>query len=160
MEIGHTLTLLLHLAGLALWLGGIVFFLMVLRPAVNEAEPGIAIRAINRARVSFETTSWTGIGLLVATGLAGLFWRQPGSGFYWALLSLKLLLFAAMALHHCLQVFKYGRRIALLTAQAPLHADDWPEALRMEWEKWFTLLKINAGLGPIATLMGLKLMGY
>jgi putative copper export protein len=164
MTVWHTLSIALHLVAIALWLGGIVFFLMVMRPALNETPPATAIRVINQGRISFEAISWTAIALLLVTGLLALVLRRRISGaageFYWIALSLKLVLFAAMALHHGLQVFKYGPRIASLTAAASPEQELWPEPLRGEWEKWFTLLKINATLGPIVTLMGLVLMRY
>jgi putative copper resistance protein D len=164
MSIWHTLSMLLHLVALALWLGGIVFFLVVMRPAINEFDTDDAIRAINQGRISFEAISWTAIALLLVTGLTSLVLRYRGGAalgeFYWVALSLKLILFAAMALHHGLQVFKYGPRIASLTAKVPPDQQLWPEGLRAEWEKWFTLLKINATLGPVVTLMGLMLMRY
>jgi hypothetical protein len=34
----------------------------------------------------------------------------------------------------------------------------WPEPLLSQWQKWFMLLKINAGIGPIVTLLGLALI--
>ena len=69
-----------------------------------------------------------------------------------------LLLFLAMLVHHVLQVFKYGPKIAAKTNQAAITADSWPEALRADWQKWFMLLKINATIGPIATLLGMALV--
>jgi uncharacterized membrane protein len=153
--------MLLHLLALSLWLGGIVFFLIVLRPAIDENDAGDAARVLNRGRISFEAISWAAIVLLLATGSVNVVWRYRSASafgsFYLAALSLKLILFAAMALHHGFQVFKYGPRIAALTANVPAHQQLWPEGLRMLWEKWFTLLKINAALGPIVTLLGLAL---
>jgi uncharacterized membrane protein len=156
--------MLLHLLALAVWLGGIVFFLIVLRPAIDENDAGDAARVLNQGRICFEAISWAAIALLLATGAVSLVWRYRSAGvfgpFYWVALSLKLILFAAMALHHAFQVFKYGPRIAALTANVPANQQLWPEGLRMLWEKWFTLLKINAALGPIVTVLGLALTRY
>ena len=159
----HTLSLLLHLVALALWLGGIVFFLIVFAPAVHELEPGIGIQALNRGRIALEAVSWAGIGLLLITGMANLLLRNQATGvpqgeFYMIVLSVKLLLFFAMLVHHCLQVFKYAPQIASLTAQTSAGISSWPEPLRSLWQKWFMLLKINAGLGPIVTMLGLALV--
>ena len=76
---------------------------------------------------------------------------------YGVLLSVKLFLFGAMAMHHGLQAFKYAPRIAALTAELRPDATEWPEPLLANWRRWFLLLKINAGLGPIAVLLGLAL---
>ena len=158
-----TLSLLLHLVALALWLGGIVFFLIVFAPAVHQLSPGTGIQALNRGRIALEAVSWAAIGLLLITGMINLILRNQVTGtpigeFYTIFLAVKLFFFFAMLVHHCLQVFKYGPKIAALTAQAPAETSSWPEPLRALWQRWFMLLKINAGLGPIATLLGLALI--
>jgi hypothetical protein len=81
----------------------------------------------------------------------------PQGNFYWIVLSVKLLLFTAMGVHHGLQVFKYAPKIASLTAQLPPGTDSWPEPLLTSWRKWFVLLKINAAIGPLVVLLGLAL---
>lgn len=162
MDGWQTLNSLLHLAALALWLGSIGFFLVVFGPAVHQLEAGIGIKTLDRGRISFEAVSWVAIALLVLTGIISILLRTqattlPLAQSYVTGLSIKLFLFVAMLVHHCLQVFKYGPKLALLTAQAPAQAAVWPEPLRAQWQRWFTLLKINATLGPIVILMGLML---
>jgi putative copper export protein len=156
-------SLLLHLLALAIWLGGIAFFLIVFGPAVHDLKPGLSLRLLNRGRMTFEWVSWTAIGLLFVTGILNLLLRSQMTGahlgqYYLTILSVKLLLFIAMLVHHALQVFKYGPKIASNTNQAPINMDSWPEALGADWQKWFMLLKINATIGPIATLLGLALV--
>jgi hypothetical protein len=63
-----------------------------------------------------------------------------------------------MVVHHCLQVFKYGPKIASLTAQLPAVTNSWPEPLLTHWRKWFLLLKINAALGPVVMFLGIALL--
>ena len=140
-----------------------VFFLTVFGPVVNDFPAGVAIRILNRGRTSLEAVSWAGISVLLVTGLVNLILREQASPsglgqFYIVALSIKVMLFGAMAYHQGLQFFKYGARIAALTAETPADTLAWPEPLRAYWQKWFTLLKINATLGPIATLMGLMLL--
>jgi uncharacterized membrane protein len=158
----QTLSLGLHLASLALWLGGMVFFLVVFGPAVNNLQPGVAIRILDQGRRNLEAVSWAGISVLLITGIVNLILRQAGGSgagqFYMIALAIKLLLFSAMVYHHVLQVFRYGPGIAAMTAATPPDSLSWPEPLRARWQKWFTLLKINATLGPIATLMGMVLL--
>jgi len=158
----YALSLLLHLVALALWLGGMVFFLVVFGPAVHELRPGIGVKTLNQGRIALEAVSWTAIGLLVITGMINLILGREGAGasqgeFYTITLSVKLFFFCAMLVHYCLQVFKYAPQIAALTAQTPADAMVWPEPLRAQWQKWFMLLKINAGLGPIVVLLGVAL---
>jgi uncharacterized membrane protein len=158
----YALSLLLHLVALALWLGGMVFFLVVLGPAAHELRPGIGVQTLNQGRIALQALSWTAIGLLAITGMINLILGREGAGasqgeFYTITLSVKLFFFFAMLVHHCLQVFKYAPKIAALTAQTPADAMVWPEPLRAHWQKWFMLLKLNAGLGPIAVLLGVAL---
>jgi putative copper export protein len=159
----NSLSLLLHLLALAMWLGGIAFFLIVFGPAVHELKPLLGLKLLNRGRMSFEGVSWMAIGLLFLTGILSLVLRSEMTGaelgqYYLTILSVKLLLFVAMLLHHALQVFKYGPKIAALTNDAAMTTGSWPEPLRAHWQKWFVLLKINATIGPIATLLGLALV--
>lgn len=161
MTAWHTVSLLLHLIAFAMWIGAMVFFLIVMGPAVHEMEPSIAMRTMNRGRMGLETISWFGIALLFVTGIANLALRgqspaAPG-GIYMIVLGGKLFLFFAMMVHHFLQVFKYAPRIAAQTAALNNQPSAWPEALLSDWRRWFLLLKLNAGLGPVAVLLGLAL---
>jgi len=144
-----------------MWIGAMVFFLIVIGPAVHEMEPSIAIRTMNRGRSGFESLSWIAIGMLLITGIVNLAMRGPATAgpghLYVMLLSGKLFLFLAMTVHHCLQVFKYAPRIAQQTAALGAATGEWPEALLGDWRRWFMLLKLNAGIGPVAVLLGLAL---
>lgn len=159
----HSLSYFGHLIALALWLGGIVFFLVVVGPATQEVEPAAAARTMNRSRTALETMSWIAIALLLLTGFANLLIRAkaPGTplgGHYMTLLSIKLVLFLAMTVHHVLQAVKYGPQIAALTAQLPELLAEWPDALLAHWRRWFLLLKLNAAIAPIAMILGLALI--
>ena len=163
MSSWYTLSLFFHLVGLVLWLGGIAFFLVVFGPAVHDLQPGLGIRILNYGRSSLEAISWAGIGLLLISGIINLILRNQeptatSGPFYTIVLAIKLFLFVAMVVHHCLQVFKYGPKIASLTVDLPAATDSWPEPLLTHWRKWFLLLKINAALGPIVTLLGIALI--
>jgi len=163
MSAWYSISLMIHLIALALWLGGMVFFLVVLGPAVHELEPSIAIRTMNQGRIGLEMISWTAIGLLLVTGIVNLLIRTQAtaaapSGTYAVILGIKLFLFAAMIVHHVLQVFKYAPRIAALTAELAPNTRAWPDPLLSLWRRWFVLLKINAALAPVAVLFGLALV--
>ena len=160
MSVWFSLSLIVHLAALALWLGGMVFFLVVMGPAVRDMDARIAAGSLNQARTGFEVASWIAIGLLLLTGIANLFARAPAQApplgeHYGILLAVKLFVFGATVAHHCLQFFKHAPEIARLTAELPRSfIDAWPEPLLSRWRRWFLLLKINAALGPIAVLLG------
>jgi len=157
------LATLIHIIAVALWVGAMVFFLVVLGPSVNALEPRIAIPTLNRGRIGFETLSWIAIALLLVTGVFNLLQRFSVStfatgGFYSVILTIKLFVFAAMLAHHFLQTFRYAPAIARLTSELPELSNHWPEGLLGQWRRWFLLLKINAALGPIAILLGLNLI--
>ena len=158
----ESLNLALHLASLALWIGAIAFFLFVFGPAVHSLAPAEGIQALESGRRPLQTLSWIAIGLLLVTGVLNFFFRGAASGFhltpaYYSILAVKLLLFLAMVVHQAIQSFKYGPRLAALAAESAGEIQSWPEPLLSDWKKWFTLLKINAVLGPIVLLLGLAL---
>jgi uncharacterized membrane protein len=154
---------LIHILAVALWVGAMIFFLVVLGPSVNALEPRIAIQTLNRGRIGFELLSWMAIGLLLVTGVFNLLQRFSAATvatgeFYSVILTIKLFVFGAMLAHHFLQTFRYAPAIARLTSELPELSNRWPEALLRQWRRWFLLLKINAALGPIAILLGLNLI--
>jgi len=159
----QTLGLFLHLIALALWLGGMAFFLIVFGPAAQSLNPALSLKVLNRGRARFEALSWVGIGLLLITGILNLALRAqtalPGR-FYMAILVVKMLFFIAMLISHALQVFKYGPQITLWTNELADSVEAWPEPLCAYWTKWFMLLKVNSTLGPITTIFGLALATY
>lgn len=157
------ISMLIHIIAVALWVGAMVFFLVVLGPSVNALEPRIAIQTLNRGRIGFELLSWIAIALLLLTGVFNLLQRLSISSvatgeFYSVILTIKLFVFGAMLAHHLLQTFRYAPAIARLTSELPELPDHWPEGLLGQWRRWFLLLKINAALGPIAILLGLNLV--
>ena len=163
MILWHNFSLLMHLIALAMWLGAILFFLIVYGPAVHQLKPELGLELLNRGRINFEALSWVAIGLLLLTGTSNLVLRSQSVGGhlgqqYLTVLGIKLSLFVAMLVHHALQVFKYGPKIAFSMAATSGATETWPEPLHAHWSKWFMLLKINATLGPIATLLGLALI--
>ena len=162
MTLLPTIALLLHLLAVAFWIGGITFFLIVFAPAVHDMEPGIGMRALNRGRVALEAIAWVAVAILLLSGIAAFILRLQATGTaiptsYTILLSVKIFLFLAMLVHHCLQVFKYGPTIASLTAELPPRTQSWPEPLLSHWRKWFLLLKINSVMGLVAVVLALTL---
>lgn len=162
MASSYVFNLWLHLLSAALWVGTIFFFLFVFAPAVRSLSAGTGVRTLDQGRWRFESLSWFGIALLLITGILNFILRAQSSGFhiaagYSVILGVKLFLFLAMGFHHSLQTFKYGPKIAVLTAQAEEKLEAWPEPLLAHWKKWFVLLKINAALGALLLLLGLAL---
>jgi len=158
----QTMNLWLHLIAAALWIGGVLFFLLVFGPVVRTLPPGAGIQVLERGRKSLQTLSWIAIGLLLITGALNLIPRSGAGGLlagrsYYAILALKLFLFLAMLLHHSLQAFKYAPKIAALTAQTAYEIQSWPGPLLSYWKRWFVLAKINATLGLVVLLLAFAL---
>ncbi|HEX2929482.1 MAG TPA: hypothetical protein VHV54_07200, partial [Candidatus Binatia bacterium] len=106
MSLWYSISLMIHLIAVSLWLGGIVFFLVVVGPAVHELEPRVAIKTMNQGRIGLELISWVAIGLLLITGIFNVAARVQAaaalSDSYGILLGIKMFLFGAMTVHHCL----------------------------------------------------------
>jgi len=148
----------------ALWIGTILCFLFVFAPAVRSLPPRTGIELLNRGRHGFQTLSWIVIALLLITGIVNFFFSGRAAGLtfgstYSLVLAMKLFLFLAMVLHHCLQALKYAPRIDSLTAQTSPETSNWPEPLLGHWQRWFLLLKINGTIGPLVLLLALALKG-
>ena len=118
--------------------------MIVMGPATRDLDTKLAVSALDRARAGFETASWIAIGLLLATGVANLFFRAidrvPLHESYGILLGIKLFVFGAMVAHHCLQVFRHAPEIARLTGQMKPLGADWPEPLLSRWRRGFFVL--------------------
>jgi uncharacterized membrane protein len=161
----HTVNLLLHIVAAALWLGVSAFFWVAFGPVVDTLESAASMRALNRGRLALESLAWFGIALLMLTGMVNLLLRSQATNAhlgrpYMIVLAIKLLLFIAMLAHHSLQVFKYGPKIAALSGEAAARPSASLEPLRAQWQKWFLLLKLNAGVGALVTLLGVALVRY
>ena len=91
---------------------------------------------MNQARIGLENMAWTAIGLLRpeqehSVWSRAVRWecRAARTKFISTRSAQSWSLFLAMAVHHCLQVFKYAPRIASLTKQSPPAPATWPEPL-------------------------------
>ncbi len=103
----------LHVLAAAVWLGGMVFLVLVLVPVVRRQEYGQhASRLVHLTGTRFRAVGWICLGLLAVTGLINLWYRGIGwavlsSAGFWAspfgsLLGWKLLVVAAiLALSAC-----------------------------------------------------------
>jgi uncharacterized membrane protein len=165
MDGWHALNLLLHIVAAALWIGVSAFLWVAFGPAVHTLESAAYTRALNRGRLGFESLAWFGIALLMLTGMVNLLLRSQATNAqlgrsYMIILVIKLFLFVAMLAHHTLQVFKYGPKIAALSSNAADGPNTSLEPLRAQWQKWLMLLKLNASIGVVVTLLGVILVRY
>ncbi len=133
----------LHIAAAVVWLGGIVFMLFALRPAVTtQLQPPQRLPLIALVLSRFFTLVWISIGTLLLTGLAMLLavgMKNAPLGWH-LMLGLGLLMFA---LFGHLYFGPYKR------LKQAIAAADWPEGGRRTGQI-ATLATVNLALAAIA----------
>ncbi len=150
----RALILWLHLLAAIIWIGGIVFQVLVVFPTLARAATIARIRLALSLEARFRMLVWPAIGLVLFTGLVNLMhvWYATVvtavsvSPTFIPVLSIKLSLVVGMiVLQAVLQLLVQPRRVAALRAW-PAGVDDVPLALR-KWQRLALLL--------YSTLMGL-----
>src|SRR5690242_18736621 len=97
----------LHLIAACAWVGGILFFAVVLAPVVRQQEPARAAALVRAVGRRFRSLGWVSLGALAVTGATNLlsrysladlatavFWTSP----FGTVLTTKLALVAAVIL--------------------------------------------------------------
>jgi uncharacterized membrane protein len=138
----YALMKFLHIAAAIVWLGGVVFMLFALRPAVGQLPPPQRLPLVAQALGNFFRRVWEGIAILLVSGLymlltVGMKNAPPG---WHVMLFIGLVMFALFG-HLYFVPFK---RLKLAVAAA-----DWPEGGR-HVAQIATLAQINLALGAIA----------
>ena len=133
----------LHIAAAIAWLGGVVFMLFALRPAVAEQlAPPQRLPLIAKVMQRFFTLVWVTIGVLLVTGLAMLLavgMKIAPLGWH-LMFGIGLLMFALFGHLY----FGPFRRLKLAVS-----ASDWPEGGRRVGQI-ATLAMVNLVLGALA----------
>jgi uncharacterized membrane protein len=133
----------LHLASAIVWLGGMVFVLAALRPAMAALlEPPARLALLARVLARFFALVWLSIGLLLATGvymLAGVGMRAAPAGWH-LMLGIGLLMCIVFA-HIYFAPFK--------RLQVAVAAGTWPEGGRQA-ALLAKLVMVNFCLGWLA----------
>src|SRR5689334_20590222 len=95
----------IHLVAACLWVGGILFFALVLVPALRSAPGSQTNKLVQAVGRRFRVVGWAGVAVLVVTGVGNVLYRVHGSQLrgaeFWEsawgrLLALKLALVTAM----------------------------------------------------------------
>jgi uncharacterized membrane protein len=92
----------IHLLAAMFWIGGMLFFAMVLVPTLRALPPQQKAELINQIGPRFRKTGWISLGILLATGLFQLY--RLGSpvfaeGWLWVKLFLIVLMVSFTLLH-------------------------------------------------------------
>ncbi|OGS04315.1 MAG: hypothetical protein A3G41_06745 [Elusimicrobia bacterium RIFCSPLOWO2_12_FULL_59_9] len=108
-----------HLMAAATWVGGMIFTALLLNPLLKNMSPEIRMPLIRALGVRFKYAEW---GCLAALALTGTYklsrigaWGPIFEGSFGAILSLKLLLTAAMVALSLLHSFLWGPGLTVAT---------------------------------------------
>ena len=138
----RALILWLHLLAAIIWIGGLVFQVLVVFPTLARAATGERIRLALSLEARFRALVWPAVGLILFTGLVNLMqvWYATVvtagslSPMFIPVLSIKLSLVLGMiALQAVQQLLVQPRRLAALRAW-PAGEQDVPLALR-QWQR-------------------------
>jgi putative copper resistance protein D len=146
----------LHIVAAAAWLGGMLFLVLVVVPALRT--PALAAHAAAALKVlgeRYRTVGWTTLLVLVVTGTANLAFRAGSAiaeGAWWAtpfgrILAAKLALVAVVLALSALHDFRVGPRAGRLMLEAP----DEPRTAR--WRaaaRWMGRINLLLALAIVA----------
>lgn len=133
----------LHLAAAIVWLGGMAFVLVALRPAAAALlEPPLRLALLARVLARFFALVWLSIALLLLTGvgmLAAVGMKAAPTGWH-LMLGIGLLM--------CL-IFAHIYFVPYRRLKAAVAASNWPEGGRRAGQL-ATLVMVNFCLGWLA----------
>ena len=137
MGVLYLFSVWLHILAATTWLGGMLFLVLVIVPALRRGDRTTAAALMRDSGRRFRTVGWTCFGLLVCTGAANLWfrgvrfshlfdpaWRATSfGGVLWA----KLVVFALVLLLSAVHDFVLGPRASQALSRVP----PGPEAERL-----------------------------
>ncbi len=160
----YLLSVWLHILSMTIWLGGMIFLVLVLVPVTRRPEHrGQAASLIHWVGVRFRWVGWICLSLLVVSGVLnvgyrGFTWADLWSGRLWQgpfgrALGVKLLLVAAILLLSAVHDFFIGPRATALWRTNP----GSPQALRLRRQATW-IGRINLLLALIVVALGVILV--
>lgn len=143
------LALFLHLFGATLWLGGMGFVLLALRPAAfAELEPPLRQRLLLAALGRFFPLVWTSIALLWGSGVGALANAGAAAPRGWHAMAAVALVMTAVFAHVYFAPYRRARRAAA--------AEDWA-LVGKSLQQIHPLVRLNFALGWVAVALVLAL---
>lgn len=160
----YILSVWLHILAAMIWLGGMLFLVLVLVPVLRRQEyRGVAGGLIHWTGVRFRWVGWVCLGLLLASGILnlgfrGFTWQDLWTGRLWQgpfgrALGIKLLLVAVVFLLSVLHDFVIGPRATTLWQRDP----EAIETRRLR-RTASSIGRLNLVLGLIIVLLGVFLV--
>ena len=160
----YLLSVWLHILSAVIWIGGTIFLVLVLVPAIRRPEyREVAANLIQETGARFRRISWICLGLLVLSGTfnlasRGFGWADLWSGRLWQgsfgrTLGIKLLLVATILVLSALHDFVIGPRARMLWQTNP----GAPETLRLRRQAGW-VGRMNLLLALIVVALGVMLV--
>lgn len=155
MKTVYLLSVWLHILSAVIWLGGILFLVLVLVPVMRREPDRRRFAALVHAvGEQFRWIGWGCFGLLVLSGTVnlayrGFDWADLWSGRLWQgpfgrALAIKLFLFALVLILSALHDFAIGPRATRLGRVQP----DDPQAVRLNAQaRWIGRINLILALG-------------
>lgn len=160
----YLLSVWLHIMAVIVWVGGTIFLVVVLVPAIRRPEfGGIASALIRFTALRFRWVGWVCFCIFVLTGVVNLLARGIGlrelretifwQGSFGRTLAIKLLLVAAILLISAVHDFFLGPRAAAAWEADPALA----ETLRLRRQA-VQLGRLNLLLALVVIVLGVMLV--
>ena len=142
------LAIALHVLAAVIWVGGMFFIFVCLRPALGFVDPQLRMRILAGNLSRFFRWVWASVAVLLITGLWMVF--GPLQGLHYAGLHVHLMLGLGilMMLLAAHVYFAPYKRLKRLITQS-----NWPQAAKQaEQIRWF--VAVNLGLGLVVVAIG------
>jgi uncharacterized membrane protein len=140
------LALTFHILGAVIWVGGMFFAYMVLRPSASELDADIRLPLWDRALDRFFVWVWVCVAALLASGLVMVIWGFGGFAAVRVTIRLMMMLGMAMSAIYAWVYFVPWRRY-----RQAVTAQDWPAGQRsLNQIRQLVGLNLVLGLGTVA----------
>jgi uncharacterized membrane protein len=137
-----------HILGAVVWVGGMFFALMVLRPSVGPLEPAVRLALWHRVFSRFFAWVWVSVAVLLVSGFAMVLLGFGGFGavgkYVHAMMAVGILMMLIYA-HLYFAPWQRFRRA--------VEAADWPTAAK-NIDQIRLLVTVNLVLGLITAVIG------
>jgi putative copper resistance protein D len=154
----------LHIMAAVIWVGGTIFFALVLVPAIRQPEfSAVAAGMVRWTALRFRWVGWLCFLVFIFTGsinlaFRGLTWNDLSSAIFWrgsfgSVLTLKLLTFAAILAISAIHDFVIGPRAA-----AAWEKDARSAASARLRRQAVRIARLNLLLALIAIILGTMLV--
>ena len=164
MHAFYLLSIWLHILAASVWMGGMVFLVLVLVPAIRQPRySSVAASLIHWTGLRFRWVGWICLGLLLFSGTFSLAYRGFGWTDFWSgqlwqgsfgrILGVKLLLVAVVLVASVFHDFAIGPRATALWQQNPTS----PEAVRLRRQAGW-LGRLNLLLALVVVALGVMLV--